>query len=248
MTAPWATVVESGATCAQRAPEVRALWRRVLRLSKTMPKAQQDYYYSYARQNFISFSDEDDPERVGALIERGKEHINFIVKKYDLDQGSGGAHFDKQFWNSAATATAGARESTARATQPPTASEDAGVGEGRGGFRAKVQEEEGFGTGAGSQIAATQTPRVSRPLNGVVVEADVLGQLIVVEVGNALKVSATSGVEKIMAGDVLVEIDGLSVRGSEPASLKVTPGAHTYKFGRRTPEGPLYYSMRVGEQ
>jgi len=28
--------------------------------------------------------------------QRGKEHINFIVKKYDLDQGSGGAHFDKQ--------------------------------------------------------------------------------------------------------------------------------------------------------
>jgi len=28
--------------------------------------------------------------------QRGKEHINFIVKKYDLDQNSGGAHFDKQ--------------------------------------------------------------------------------------------------------------------------------------------------------
>ena len=34
-----------------------------------MPKAQQDYYYSYARQNFVSFSDEDDPERINFLIE-----------------------------------------------------------------------------------------------------------------------------------------------------------------------------------
>ena len=34
-----------------------------------MPKAQQDYYYSYARQNFVSFSDEDDPERIHFLIE-----------------------------------------------------------------------------------------------------------------------------------------------------------------------------------
>jgi len=39
-----------------------------------MPKAQQDYYYSYARQNFISFSDEDNPERVGALIEVPATH------------------------------------------------------------------------------------------------------------------------------------------------------------------------------
>ena len=125
-----------------------------------MPKAQQDYYYSYARQNFVSFSDEDDPDRINFLIEvvcvcvcvcvgmhvcsvhslqtcvcmcvnayvhacvlmrvpahcgcgerglagrkpdaracvrqRGREHIKFIVKKYDLDMKIGGAHFDKQ--------------------------------------------------------------------------------------------------------------------------------------------------------
>ena len=34
-----------------------------------MPKAQQDYYYSYARQNFVNFADEDDPERVNFLFE-----------------------------------------------------------------------------------------------------------------------------------------------------------------------------------
>ena len=105
----------------QRGAEVRGLWRRVLRYTKKarahpryvrlrvrdapgltrrgveqMPKAQQDYYYSYARQNFINFADEEDPERVNFLIERGQEHISFIIKKYDLDMTSGGAHFDKQ--------------------------------------------------------------------------------------------------------------------------------------------------------
>ena len=39
------------------------------RAAAQMPKAQQDYYYSYARQNFVSFADEDDPERINFLIE-----------------------------------------------------------------------------------------------------------------------------------------------------------------------------------
>ena len=47
---------------------------RVCALFVQMPKAQQDYYYSYARQNFVSFSDEDDPERVGDLIEVPATH------------------------------------------------------------------------------------------------------------------------------------------------------------------------------
>lgn len=36
--------------------------------------------------------------------QRGDEHIQFIIKKYDLDLLCGGAHFDKQFWNSKAAA------------------------------------------------------------------------------------------------------------------------------------------------
>ena len=39
------------------------------RAAAQMPKAQQDYYYSYARQNFVSFADEEDPERINFLIE-----------------------------------------------------------------------------------------------------------------------------------------------------------------------------------
>ena len=31
-----------------------------------------------------------------SLRQRGKEHVDFIIKKYDLDMTQGGAHFDKQ--------------------------------------------------------------------------------------------------------------------------------------------------------
>ena len=47
----------------------RACCLKPPRAAAQMPKAQQDYYYSYARQNFVSFSDEDDPERIHFLIE-----------------------------------------------------------------------------------------------------------------------------------------------------------------------------------
>ena len=78
-----AALHETGVCPAQRAarlgylrPSVRtcASARRACclkppRAAAQMPKAQQDYYYSYARQNFVSFSDEDDPERINFLIE-----------------------------------------------------------------------------------------------------------------------------------------------------------------------------------
>ena len=40
-----------------------------LTLGTQMPKAQQDYYYSYARQNFVNFADEDDPARIDLLLQ-----------------------------------------------------------------------------------------------------------------------------------------------------------------------------------
>jgi hypothetical protein len=190
-----------------------------------MPKAQQDYYYSYARQNFINFADEEDPARIDFLIQRGDEHINFIVKKYDLDLQQGGAHFDKQFWNSAAASQLPAANAAA-ALETAAAAAAAAVGMTEQSTHTEEPPRDKFGKGAGSEIAATQTRRMSRPLNGVVVEADVLGQLLVVEVHPGIKVSAhpaDAPIGRIQAGDVLVEIDGTSIRGAEPASLSVKP-------------------------
>ena len=54
----------------------RAAWLGdvAARAAAQMPKAQQDYYYSYARQNFVSFEDEEDPERINFLIEVRARH------------------------------------------------------------------------------------------------------------------------------------------------------------------------------
>ena len=49
--------------------QIHVFARMRMTLNLQMPKAQQDYYYSYARQNFVNFSDEEDSERVDFLIQ-----------------------------------------------------------------------------------------------------------------------------------------------------------------------------------
>ena len=41
---------------------------------------------------------------------------------------------------------------------------------------------------------------------------------------------------------ILTERFGMGA-GKEPAALVITSGAHTFKFGRRTAEGPVYFQV-----
>ena len=41
---------------------------------------------------------------------------------------------------------------------------------------------------------------------------------------------------------ILTERFGMGA-GKEPAALVITSGAHTFKFGRRTAEGPVYFEV-----
>ncbi|KAJ1470663.1 hypothetical protein T484DRAFT_1846886 [Baffinella frigidus] len=67
----------------------RNLWRRCVKLTHMMPKAQSDYYYRYAKQNFINYDREDDPEHISFLVTRGHTHVDYIEQKYSLDKQTG---------------------------------------------------------------------------------------------------------------------------------------------------------------
>lgn len=42
------------------------------------------YYKNWSRNNIASFDDEDDPERLEQLLQKGEEHRKWILKKYKL--------------------------------------------------------------------------------------------------------------------------------------------------------------------
>lgn len=50
-------------------------------IRKYLPKQTQDYYKSYCKENFYTFSDEADPQRVRDLMVRAEEHVRWVLKK-----------------------------------------------------------------------------------------------------------------------------------------------------------------------
>ena len=58
------------------------LYRRMLRGLRELPPATRDYYHGYALQQFYAHTDETDPERIEAMLERGNTDLGFILKKY----------------------------------------------------------------------------------------------------------------------------------------------------------------------
>lgn len=66
-----------------------ALYRHILKLVKLLPPASHGYYRAYAKENFVTFGDEVDPVRVRELVERGKEHARWVLKKYKVEEPPG---------------------------------------------------------------------------------------------------------------------------------------------------------------
>jgi hypothetical protein len=50
-------------------------------IRKYLPKQTQDYYKSHCKENFYTFSDEADPQRVRDLMVRAEEHVRWVLKK-----------------------------------------------------------------------------------------------------------------------------------------------------------------------
>mmetsp|Transcript_41078 Transcript_41078/g.64151 ORF Transcript_41078/g.64151 Transcript_41078/m.64151 type:complete len:90 (-) Transcript_41078:1066-1335(-) len=83
-----------------------------------------------------------------------------------------------------------------------------------------------------------------------VVEVDVLGQLVVSRIEHDPLIKATAQPEGtvIQKGDVLVEIDGESVRGKDPGVLNCPRSSHVFRFGRRTKDGAQYFEVTLSSQ
>lgn len=50
-------------------------------IRKHLPKQTQGYYRNYCKENFYTFSDETDPQRVRDLMVRAEEHVRWVLKK-----------------------------------------------------------------------------------------------------------------------------------------------------------------------
>ncbi|EWM30274.1 Complex 1 LYR protein [Nannochloropsis gaditana] len=62
-----------------------ALYRRVLRSLRQFDDPGKKWYYrNWTRNNIATFNDEDDPERLQQLLQKGEEHRVWIMKKYHL--------------------------------------------------------------------------------------------------------------------------------------------------------------------
>lgn len=62
--------------------EVLSLYRELLRKSKLLPKTSWAYYGKYLRENFNAHIEEDDPERIKAIIVKAREDAKWVLEKY----------------------------------------------------------------------------------------------------------------------------------------------------------------------
>jgi hypothetical protein len=44
-------------------------------------RRQQGYYRNYARENFVTWDDEEDEQKIAALMQKGKDDAAYIVRK-----------------------------------------------------------------------------------------------------------------------------------------------------------------------
>ena len=57
-------------------------YREVCRAIGKLPKDTQSYYRVVAREKVVAHRDEDEPERIGKIIQRSREDVAWVLKKY----------------------------------------------------------------------------------------------------------------------------------------------------------------------
>ncbi|CAN0212238.1 unnamed protein product [Hapterophycus canaliculatus] len=65
-------------------PRTIQLWRRCLRCCKAMDGAMGNYYHGFAREHIVAHREEDDPERLEHLLDRGEQNLRFVLRKYRM--------------------------------------------------------------------------------------------------------------------------------------------------------------------
>ncbi len=51
-----------------------------------LPPSAQDYYRDFAREHIESHADEDEPERLAVLLQRGDEYVDWVRRKYNIGE------------------------------------------------------------------------------------------------------------------------------------------------------------------
>ncbi|XP_024401470.1 LYR motif-containing protein PHYPADRAFT_186863 isoform X2 [Physcomitrium patens] len=60
---------------------VKQAYREVLKLVKRLPPPSRGYYAQYARENFVTYSEVEDPESIRSLLARVHHHTCWVLKK-----------------------------------------------------------------------------------------------------------------------------------------------------------------------
>eukprot|EP00741_Cyanophora_paradoxa_P010618 tig00020537_g10262.t1 len=85
MSFPFTRVVVKDAGSVKHAPSLR-LWRTILRHVKFLPPDVQSYYKAYARQHFLSHTEEADEERIEQIVEGGERSFRWVLQKYNVQE------------------------------------------------------------------------------------------------------------------------------------------------------------------
>jgi hypothetical protein len=56
-------------------------YREVLKLVRKLPPPTRSYYTQYARENFVTYSEAEDPAAIRSLLLRAHHHTCWVLKK-----------------------------------------------------------------------------------------------------------------------------------------------------------------------
>lgn len=68
------------------ARESRRLYRELMRQIRLLPEETKGYYLAYTRENFVSYADEDEPNRIRELQQLAQRHAQWVMEKYHVQK------------------------------------------------------------------------------------------------------------------------------------------------------------------
>ena len=60
------------------------LYRELFRMTRRLPPESWPYYRRYLRENFETHREEDDPSRILFLLDKARQHAEWILQQYGI--------------------------------------------------------------------------------------------------------------------------------------------------------------------
>ncbi|CAM6034154.1 unnamed protein product [Sphagnum compactum] len=61
-------------------------YAEVMKLIRHLPPRTRSYYSQFARENFVTYSQEQDPSVIRSLLLRAHHHSCWVLRKYGMDE------------------------------------------------------------------------------------------------------------------------------------------------------------------